>query len=187
MHYVRVARTGDAGPAGPINPHRGLPAFDRFMAKVDVRGPDECWPWTGARDDQGYGLFKVARRMHQAPRWLLARTLGRELAEDEVTRHTCDNPPCCNGRHLLAGTPRDNSQDAQDRGRLTRGDRHWTRATPERLHGERNPAARLTAEQVATIRDLYASGARQIDLAADYGISQPLVSQIIRRKVWAHI
>lgn len=23
----------------------------RFWAKIDCHGPDECWPWVGARDD----------------------------------------------------------------------------------------------------------------------------------------
>lgn len=30
--------------------------LERFWTKVDVRGPDECWPWLAAITD-GYGRF----------------------------------------------------------------------------------------------------------------------------------
>lgn len=186
MHYGRVRDTGSAGPAHALLV-RGLSDYDRFMTKVDRRGPDDCWPWTGGSDYQGYGLFKAAGRNHRAARWLLARKLGRELWPDEVTRHTCDNPPCCNPAHLIPGSPRDNLHDARDRGRLIKGDKHWTRTAPERLHGGGNPAAKLTADQVRQIRDLYAIGARQVDLAEDFGVTQAYISQLVRRKVWTHI
>lgn len=187
LHYKRLMSTGDTGPLGLVNPLRDRSDVDRFWAKVDRRGPDDCWPWTEGADEDGYGLFKAGGRMHRACRWLLARKIGRPLAADEVTRHTCDNPPCVNPAHLIPGSPRDNLHDARDRGRLIQGDKHWTRRAPERLHGEGNPAAKLTADQVREIRDLYASGARQVDLAEDYGIAQPYVSQIVRRKSWTHI
>lgn len=186
VHYTRIRETGEVGPAGLIV-DRNLSAYDRFMTKVDKRGPDECWPWLAGCDEQGYGTFKARGRTHRAARWILAHKLGRELTADEVTRHTCDNPPCVNPAHLIPGTPRDNLHDARDRGRLTQGDQHWTRRAPERLHGEGNPAAKLIAEQVREIRDLYAAGARQVDLATDYGVTQAYISQVVRRKAWAHI
>ncbi len=37
---------------------RGTPE-ERFWAKVDKRGPDECWPWTAFIEDDGYGMFGI--------------------------------------------------------------------------------------------------------------------------------
>lgn len=74
-----------------------------------------------------------------------------------------------------------------ERGRALTGDRHWTRSQPGRLAGTRNAAARLTDDQVRTIRQRYADGARQVDLAADFDVTQGLISQIVRRAAWAHI
>jgi hypothetical protein len=35
---------------------------DRFWAKVDRRGADECWPWLAYRSADGYGRFNADRR-----------------------------------------------------------------------------------------------------------------------------
>ena len=55
-HYWRWQQHGDplGGRPGP-----GLPVAERFWAKVDKRGPDECWLWTGSKDSRGYGRFYV--------------------------------------------------------------------------------------------------------------------------------
>lgn len=29
--------------------------LERLWAKVDKRGPDECWPWQARRSPKGYG------------------------------------------------------------------------------------------------------------------------------------
>lgn len=34
---------------------------ERFMAKVDVRSDEECWPWTGGRYKCGYGSFRLSK------------------------------------------------------------------------------------------------------------------------------
>jgi hypothetical protein len=88
--------------------------YERFMAKVDTSaGPDGCWPWTGARDKDGYGVFGQAR----AQRWLLGYRLNRPLLPDELACHHCDNPPCVNPRHLYVGDYSRNQADAVERGR----------------------------------------------------------------------
>lgn len=48
----------------------------RFWAKVDRRGPDECWSWLGAvACKEKYGRFYVGGRMVPAHRkaWELAK------------------------------------------------------------------------------------------------------------------
>lgn len=103
----------------------------RFWAKVERRGPDECWPWTGWTTSQGYGVIGLGGRDEKAHRaaWIVTRgPIPRGL----VIRHTCDNPPCVNPTHLLLGTQLDNIRDRVERGRSAktnesiRGDRHWS-------------------------------------------------------------
>lgn len=55
-----------------------------------------------------------------------------------------------------------------------------------RFRGESNPSAKLTWDAVREIRAMYATGDfYQKDLAAKYGVSQTLVGQIVRQKIWA--
>ena len=96
----------------------------RFWAKVDVRGPDDCWPWTGGKPPTkqggpGYGrvVFGGRRRKAHAVAWELSS--GLDVGPTYIL-HSCDFPPCCNPAHLRPGTKRDNIHDAQARGRLPR-------------------------------------------------------------------
>ena len=188
MHWQRWRRHGDPNIVLPPSAGPQPPAIDRFWAKVDrTTTPDGCWEWTAARDRDGYGAFKVDRRMWRAPRWIFTHLNG-PMADDEVVRHTCDNPPCARPDHLISGQVAENAADMVERDRSMAGDRHHTRRDPStRRHGTANGAARLTDDQVRAIRTQYAAGARQVDLAADFGVSQPLISQIIRRAAWAHL
>src|SRR5438067_6003425 len=35
------------------------PLRQRFWGKVDLRGPDECWPWLASLHSAGYGQIRV--------------------------------------------------------------------------------------------------------------------------------
>lgn len=100
---------------------------ERLWSRIEKRGPDECWPWKGSRDESGYGLFYFRdetgrRRRTRAHRWLLGHLRGRPLilkptgVEDGC--HRCDNPPCCNPAHLYVGTRKQNIGEAVERSRL---------------------------------------------------------------------
>lgn len=101
--------------------------ISRFWSKVDKRGPDECWPWRGGRDDSGYGLFYFRdedgkSKRTRAHRWLLGYLRGKPLilkpTGTEDGCHRCDNPPCCNPAHLYVGTRKRNIADAVERSRI---------------------------------------------------------------------
>lgn len=72
---------------------------DRFWSHV-VRGPDrrDCWIWTGAIADDGYGRWWIRRehgeRIIRPHRYALAIALGGHLDGDGVAMHLCDNPIC---------------------------------------------------------------------------------------------
>ena len=91
---------------------------ERFMEKLPAdRDPDECWEWEGFRNSPGYGVLKVAGVKLRAHRvaWELAN--DQKIPEGMLACHHCDNPPCCNPRHLYVGTHADNARDSLDRGR----------------------------------------------------------------------
>lgn len=54
----------------------------------------------------------------------------------------------------------------------------------QRKRGEDNGNAKLTADQIRSIR---ASTSKQVDIAAQYGVSPLTISQIRHRKTWRHI
>jgi hypothetical protein len=91
---------------------------ERFWSKVQVNGPDECWPWIAkAKHRFGYGLFTIATGIVVYSHRLSFSLAGKKLGKDEQVRHSCDYSPCCNPQHLLPGTQADNVKDMMDRGR----------------------------------------------------------------------
>ncbi len=147
----------------------------RFWAKVQIGGPTDCWPWSGARTippvgaTEGYGYIWIVgnKTSARAHRIAFAYAYG-DFDERLLVCHRCDNPPCCNATHLFLGTRGDNTRD---RGRKGRGRRQW---------GETNSFAKLSAHDVAEIRRLVAGGATQTAVAPLFGIKQPQVSRIVR-------
>lgn len=93
--------------------------IEQFWSKVDRRGPDECWPWTGGRDLSSYGIFYIRGKRTRAHRWLLGYMRGKPLTREVVGLedgcHHCDNPPCCNPAHLYVGTRKQNMDDEHNR------------------------------------------------------------------------
>ena len=72
-----------------------------FWAKVDFSG--ECWIWTGAKDSDGYGIFRLAGKQWRAGRLSLAFTNG-ELPPELMASPTCRNPSCVRPQHLAGIT-----------------------------------------------------------------------------------
>jgi hypothetical protein len=155
----------------------------RFWSKVDRSGgPDACWPWTAGMFSTGYGAFKVDGRTLKASR------MAYELSHGPLgllqALHHCDNPPCCNPRHLYAGTVQDNVRDRDARGRRPTGDQV---PYENRARGSRHPDAALNETQVAQIRSELQRGCSYANLADRYGVSKGAIAFIARNRTWKHV
>lgn len=134
---------------------RARPLAERFLEKIEAGEPDLCWPWRGRPDSDGYGRFQVGRTSRLAHRVAYELLVG-PIPDGLLVRHTCDNPPCVNPRHLMLGTDLDNMRDMYARGRA-----------PNR-RGEAHPRAKLTPDAV---RDIRRSTEPVAVLAGRYGVS----------------
>jgi hypothetical protein len=179
--------------------HLNATAETRFWAKVIKSS--HCWLWTARVDKDGYGRFRPGGQdTHDTNAARVSYVLsGRPLADGEVVRHTCDNPPCVRPDHLLVGTHADNHRDARERGRLPTGAKNgrntrpeswagkWPPAAERMARGEHNGAARFTADEIRAIREAFAGGESQGAISRRVGTTQSHVSRIVLRRVWRHI
>ncbi|KKK53437.1 hypothetical protein LCGC14_3094790 [marine sediment metagenome] len=149
----------------------------RFWAKVDRQ--DGCWPWTAGVTTEGYGRFRISRRLLGATRVAHFLTTGLDDPSKDVC-HTCDNPICCNPIHLWLGTRAENMQDAFRKGRGV--------TPPGSFPGELHPHAKLTEEDVHAIRVLLDPRTMRLrDIADSFGVSIRTITKIRDGEVWKHL
>lgn len=129
-----------------------------FWPRVDVRGPEECWPWKGSRTRGGYGHASREGKSVRAHRvaYQLAKGL---IPAGLVVRHKCDNPPCCNPAHLELGTHKQNKDDSIQRGRS----RALDRTNPLVFFGSQAQAARAVGFSKSAIKRARATRGRERD------------------------
>jgi len=136
------------------------PAAERFWRHV-VKGPgaSDCWIWTGAVGDDGYGRFWVpqpdgGQRAMRPQRWLFEHLTGIALHPRVLLLHACDVPLCVHvdvdqaASHLAPGTHRGNMLERVQRGR------HSNASTALRIAGlPRSERVRLSRELRQAFRD----------------------------------
>jgi len=143
----------------------------RFWKKVDIRGENECWPWTGGCFRSGYGEIQAGTL--NSPKVIRAHRLAFELENGPIPEgmcilHSCDNRLCVNPKHLRMGTIKENNQDMVIRNRIARG--------------FRLPQTKISKEDVAEIRTRASHGETHSRIAEDYPIQRSHVSAIIRKE-----
>jgi len=148
----------------------------RFLKHIK-KSDDEngCWEWTAGKTPNGYGMFSLGPKKDGSKH---AHRVSYEIFKGEIpdklwVLHTCKNK-CVNPEHLEVGTPsKNNNADKKRDGSI--------------LVGSKNPAAKYTAEQILDIRKRYENGETQTQIGKSFGIKQGHISDICKRKVWAHI
>lgn len=145
----------------------------RFWLKVAVGDPDKCWPYTQYCDKDGYGQFWLQGaqyRAHSVAYTLIHGAIGESAS---LILHRCDNPPCCNPSHLVAGTQADNHADRGEKNRQAKG--------------RGIASAKLTEAKVREMRRRVAEGEAIRAVARRFGVSQRTTQHIIRRVWWKHV
>lgn len=145
----------------------------RFVKKMGTSTESGCIPFTGFVAPHGYGGFALTHRKTIGAHVASYCIFKGEVPRGQLVRHTCDNRSCVNPEHLVLGTQKQNMQDCIERQRIAKG-------TKQHL-------ARMDEQRVLELRARHAAGETQRDLATSFDISQPTVSQIVRRVTWRHI
>lgn len=161
-------------PSG-VYPRKSLK--ERFWEKVDKRGPDECWEWTGAKSKAGYGSIgkgngsRATARAHRVS-WELQ---NGPIPEGMCVLHRYDNPGCMNPRHLWLGTHTDNMRDMTMKGR---------HPYDNCARGESVGMAKLTEQDVREILCFLAAGYLQKEIADAYGACRSTITDIATGRTW---
>lgn len=138
-----------------------------------------CWEWRGSKNKRRQNSGQISYGRRSEHKVLKTYRVAYELwigpiPEGQCVCHRCDNPSCVNPQHLFLGTVADNNQDKAAKGR----------AVYPVLPGELSPSAKLTLDEVRSIRHALENGERGADLARQYGVTKSAISSIKYRKVW---
>lgn len=99
-HYKRIRKYGTLDDPKPT--------FEqRFWSKVDKSS--NCWIWTGARNNQGYGTTSIDgahRYAHRAS----YETANGPIPAGMFIDHLCHNPACVKPAHLRLATAKQNME-----------------------------------------------------------------------------
>lgn len=144
----------------------------RFWPKVDIKGPNDCWPWTACKSQAGYGFIRIKGETKYTHRVAWQLTFG-DIPKGKFVCHHCDNRVCCNPAHLFAGSHLENMADMRAKGRSA--------------IGVRNGGNKLTKQEILTIRLLKQQGHTNAVIALRFNISPATVSEIALRQIWKHI
>ena len=141
--------------------------FKKYIAYKD----DGCWLWTGYRNEDGYGRFRVGKKLWNAHRLSYSLFIGKIPDEIQVLHH-CDNPPCVNPDHLFLGTQIDNIND------MVRKNRQRS------VKGEKHHLAKLDWPKAYEIKWLSAMGYSTRKLARMYNVARSNIQFVAANKTW---
>lgn len=94
-------------------PQMSLDQIKCFWSRVDMKDIDKCWVWTGGCNSRGYGRINLNYIIYLSHRISYFLTYGYFNPGNKVL-HICNNPVCCNPKHLQLGNDKDNAIDTKN-------------------------------------------------------------------------
>jgi len=147
--------------------------INRFFEKVSPPNKNECWEWLYVGKGR-YGKFSLHGKKFQAHRLSYFIYNGYMPKKDEYVCHKCDNPKCVNPDHLFLGTQQDNMDDMVSKGRSPNN------------HGDRNPRATLSQEDVDRMRLMYKNGMTRMEISSIFNTTETTTHNILSGRTWSH-
>ncbi len=144
-------------------------ATNLFWKRVNILSDsDACWEWQARLDKYGYGETSFCGARIKAHRLAYKLTYG-DIPDGKLIMHSCDNPACCNPKHLTPGTNLQNIEDRERKGRTSKGESHYK--------------VKLTDAQIREIRARYIPGVIGYrTLANEYGVYYGHIADIVKGK-----
>jgi len=148
---------------------------DRFQSMLYCRD-NGCLEFMGYRGKKGYGSFRFkGRRNFPAHRFAWIEKHGA-IPADMCVLHRCDNPACCNVRHLFLGTNDDNVADKIAKGREARGEAI-----------AKGKGSCITDDVVRWIRSQPKRYGIISQMAREFGVDNSTIWSIYHRQTWTHV
>ena len=149
-----------------------------LWSKIDVKTEDECWNWKGYKNEGGYGRTWINDCGYYAHRVIydlvypniITLSAPKNTDETGFILHTCDNPSCCNPKHLWVGNCIENIADKVKKGRSAD------------FSGDKGPNCKLSMAQAQEIRQKRKDGISTKELSNQYGVSPSSIKTLLAGK-----
>jgi len=144
-----------------------------FWKKVKKGSSDDCWEWQSNTDKDGYGILN-GRPKEGFPKALYkAHRMAWQFSNGDIPKglcvcHSCDNPTCCNPKHLWLGTSQENTADMVKKGRAAHN----------------RETAILTEDDVLKIRKMNGTNS---EISKIFGVARRTINAVKNYETWAHL
>jgi hypothetical protein len=196
-NLIRVTSLTGSDPSLALSvvkslPHKTVGVFtdeyflEHFCRRIDTSGGAEsCWPWTAGVNNKikigiftgEYGVAWFRGVRHKSHRLSKMMFDSMPIEQSLSGLHSCDNPRCCNPKHIRWGAYLDNKRDCISRGRDLKE------------KGSQRYNAILTEDQVSEIlaeAPLRKRGWGKAK-AEKFGVGKTAISNIVTGYRWKHM